>query len=883
MSKIWKHKSIFVCLLLVVLFGLGWLLTSEVKEEKKEEVSPKAWSGALQPGTINFDYWIDRSSLQPDTWAKTGSNLVLYKGGDSGQYDHINFDSGLNVDYGVYLSGTFTSGNDYSFNGQSITIKTKEAALGKDGSTANVWITISDISIHVNSTTVNPYIACTNANTYGSLRIGAMSRNGEGDIFGIKCKVSVEIRKGGDLCSGTVLSLYDDLDQPGYLGGVDGQYTGGTEVMREGISSISGNPTVYKGSYVTTVGNGYFGTRRSVSCEETSISFVTSTSYNFVYTGTNCATFIGTDANYLIKANPVKVKLRTQKKDGSWTGYNDVYTNSNIPVGQNFTWSWNRDTTTYPDNIYNNPEAGVIPETADSTKDLISICPPIDKTIRKATNFYFQLSRKKVKYEFDYTTYNPYTVPGLVDGATYVGNQLKDQAGHSANSFEKFVEDMSDAVGDPTLSGYVFLGFYEHVTRSADGSLSYNTPYQIEKMMEPKTFYAVWRPLEYYVYYNPNGGTNFDWWEGEFTQNTVGGSTGSTIWDDTLGWLGNVSKHQFNQPAYLAGNGYYREGYTFMGWNTAADGSGTAFPAYSSTAGGGYSSTAGSYNSKRLGSEASDNCYSNGYGTFQNWSVTDKEIKTLYAQWKKNYGTETITCISEETGNRMANVKLQLQRNVDGVWTNTGSQQTTNSLGQITMTDLHWFNYRYVMDEVPAGYYKNTETPADCYINYPSTDFTIIPCGSCGQPVCSQFSVANTVILYMKHVDITIDSSVNCIISGEDPPTFLYHIRGQDAAGIYHDYNTLVQISKSTKTGSSSVNESTRHPTIHAGTYTITQTPVSRYVPGTAVNVSHATPSGSNATVNVLNYTSAEVRFPYSLTNHGWWYGVDSKKNMLRK
>ncbi len=94
-----------------------------------------------------------------------------------------------------------------------------------------------------------------------------------------------------------------------------------------------------------------------------------------------------------------------------------------------------------------------------------------------------------------------------------------------------------------------------------------------------KTVYAVWKPNTYTVYFDGNGQTD-------------GNMSGQTMTYDT--------------SAALNANSYTKTGYTFDGWNTAANGSGTAY--------------ADSASVKNLRSAQGDTI-------------------TLYAQWKVNYYT----------------------------------------------------------------------------------------------------------------------------------------------------------------------------------------------------------------------------------------------------
>lgn len=314
----------------------------------------------------------------------------------------------------------------------------------------------------------------------------------------------------------------------------------------------------------------------------------------------------------------------------------------------------------------------------------------------------------------------------------------------------------------------------------------------------------------YYVRFDDNNEFNPNHQTGEFTQNVVDGSMSDMICE----W-----SHSYD----LNVNTYSREGYDFVGWNTKSDGSGTA--------------------------------YSDG-AEIENLTDETDGVVILYAQWRKKLGTETITIISEETGNPVSNVEMKLQKKVNGVWTDVTSGTTSNN-GNITVDDLHWFDYRWVMTEVPAGYVKSADTL-----------FTI---------TYNQLSATNQVVLYMKRVSIVLDSRVSDIIHGEAAPSFMYMISGTDVAGVQHSYNLMVQTSGSSKFGTNRLDD------LFAGTYKVTQIPVSRYVAENAQNVRNSTPDGVNATVDVVTNDVAEVLFPYTINQYGGLSHTDGVTNKLEK
>lgn len=314
----------------------------------------------------------------------------------------------------------------------------------------------------------------------------------------------------------------------------------------------------------------------------------------------------------------------------------------------------------------------------------------------------------------------------------------------------------------------------------------------------------------YYVRFDDNNEFNPNHQTGEFTQNVVDGSMSDMVCE----W-----SHSYD----LNVNTYRREGYDFVGWNTKSDGSGTA--------------------------------YSDG-AEIKNLTDETDGVITLYAQWRKKLGTETITVISEETGNPVSGVKMKLQKKVNGVWTDVTSGSTSNN-GKITVNDLHWFDYRWVMTEVPAGYVKSSDTA-----------FTI---------TYNNLSATNQVVLYMKRVSIVLDSRVSDIINGEAAPSFMYMIHGTDVAGVQHSYNLMVSTNGSSKFGTNRLDD------LFAGTYNVTQVPVSRYVAENAQNVKNSTPDGVNAAVDVVGNDIAEVLFPYTINQYGGLSHTDGVTNKLER
>ncbi len=126
----------------------------------------------------------------------------------------------------------------------------------------------------------------------------------------------------------------------------------------------------------------------------------------------------------------------------------------------------------------------------------------------------------------------------------------------------------------PVVTGYTFGGWYK------DTACTNEWDFATDIVTTGSGFlYAKWIPISYTVTYDTN--------KPVVAEGTVNGTTAD-------------STHNYDEGAYLTQNGYTLDGYTFGGWNTAADGSGTAY---------------------------ADHAF------VSNLSTTNDAIVTLYAQW----------------------------------------------------------------------------------------------------------------------------------------------------------------------------------------------------------------------------------------------------------
>ena len=451
----------------------------------------------------------------------------------------------------------------------------------------------------------------------------------------------------------------------------------------------------------------------------------------------------------------------------------------------------------------------------------------------------FQLHVPRVSFTYTFEANKPAAASGAV---TNMPDWTSLGAGNGVSYFSKLAQHTADEnPGKPTLKGYTFVGWFN--TPAATGGTEYNPN---EEMISNKTFYARWEPMKYYVRYNGNGNTNFNenaqvgMLDGEYHQNTVTGDTTYQIF--TYDSAGEA----------LRANGFSRRGYDFVCWNTTAMRTGTdRNPGYVKP--------------------ATEN-WVKGDGTDPTATLDGTHtypVVDLYAIWRQKLGTETLTVVSEETGNPVANVNVKLTNTSNNNQVTTG---TTNAQGKVTVNNLHWFPYNWSSTSVPAGYKAMQDVAFD--INPART------------PDNEDFLTVNdNRILYMKHVSLKINSKVSDIIDGENAPAFMYHITGQDVAGVTHSYDVMVQIDAESETGYNVVPVATNgeEPYMFAGNYTITQYDVSRYIAGNAENVTNITPVGKNATANLTDNDFAEVLFPYTIKQYGGLSGVHSLINKLTK
>ena len=746
-----------------------------------------------------YSYLINYADIKVANCTVTSSNGKWHKKNMGGEHQPTS------LHHAIYYDGTVSGSGRLP---GTVTLKWANAAEDGAGVKYDLVVTVDDIRYHAagSGSATNPIII---ADLYSDEMVlmawfGASAESRTCGRFGIRQSATYKLVQHGtnSAVAGNMLLAWSDLDQPGINATYDGGQANYVESIRIGnglASALYVEPdTCLK---VSDDNHEFCATRGTTGFEQEKRSGVAlignAQGTTVTWAGSNCWTKFVTDiGGKFVKYNQT-VRIRHQQKDGSWTGWTTVIDKKKIAKGMSFWYQWTRGNNE-PANVYNDPSPSIVGTNSVSGDATYDISVP----------------RKQYTYSFDVN-------PPVGHNAGEVGNKQ--------SNITKYAENMPGGVKSPTLTGYTFLGW-----SSNKKDIDYNSN---ESMLSNRTFYALWRANKYYVHYEPNGGSNPNQQEGEFTQNTVTGTMSD-------------SQYTYDVRGSLRANAFAREGYEFIGWNTKADGTGVAYPN-------------SSYN-------VNGNCYGDGYDNVYNWTSEDNKVLNLYAQWRKKLGTETVTVVSEETGAPLSNVHLKLYKNVNGTKTLVSEvgEKVTNNNGKVTVNNLHWFDYTWEVVGVPTGYsiYPYDASTMKLTSNPSQTSFKI---------TYNQLSAENEIVLWIKRVGITLDSQVQDIIPGESAPSFMYTVTGRDVAGISHTYHVMVDVSGSSKKGSNGLEN------LLAGTYTVTQTPVSRYIPQTAKNVSNSSISGINGTADVLNHDSAEILFPYNIKQYGGFGSMMHRVNEI--
>lgn len=154
----------------------------------------------------------------------------------------------------------------------------------------------------------------------------------------------------------------------------------------------------------------------------------------------------------------------------------------------------------------------------------------------------------------DNKTSNSFTTDFAYATKTYIGNLMSagtfypdnapTRTGYTFNSFS-----FSGGSGQKNTAGETFYFMGEHAGAASGTSTNTNTWIFNGNYAGDVTATAQWTGNTYYVQYNSNGGTG-----------TMSNST-----------------HTYGTSSALRANAFTRTNFSFIGWNTAADGSGTSY------------------------------------------------------------------------------------------------------------------------------------------------------------------------------------------------------------------------------------------------------------------------------------------------------------------
>ena len=255
---------------------------------------------------------------------------------------------------------------------------------------------------------------------------------------------------------------------------------------------------------------------------------------------------------------------------------------------------------------------------------------------------------------------------------------LSSVSGAVINIYAKW-SDAKATLPAPTRTGYIFTGWYTsstNGTKIGDGGGSYTTNKDV-------TVYAHWMPITYTVRFNGNHSTS--------------------------GSMSDLAM-TYDEAKNLTASAYVRTGYIFNGWNTAADGKGTAYADRQSV---------------------------------KNLTATDKATITLYAQWKpisytihfdgngaSSGSMANMTLFYDTAKNLTANafVKnaaefVKWNTNADGSGTDYSDMQSVKNLttenGKIINLYAQWKTLRELSLEAitpNAAYRESTEVITSFYL-----------------------------------------------------------------------------------------------------------------------------------------------------------------------
>ena len=424
--------------------------------------------------------------------------------------------------------------------------------------------------------------------------------------------------------------------------------------------------TINKGTGISTVtgaGTHYFG-------ESITVGYTLSTGYSFssITGDKTTTTFTMPASNTTVTVNGVAntYSITYNLDGGSLTGtnpasgtYNSVVTlKSPTKTGYRFT-GWTVTTG------LENPSNGKYGSSSDS----------VTSSITNNTTLAIGSSATANTYVKNLTSVANGSVTLKANWTAQVYNlslYLYDNQYYENSSYTITYNSNYPALPEPTRTGYTFAGWYKNTNFQEQDKITTST---VVTETEDTTIYAKWIPNTYEVVYHSNGGT------------------------------GTMSNQQmtYGETTTLTTNAFERAGYTFGGWTTNSDGTGTT--------------------------------YSNGQSVS---NLTTSSTFDLYAKWITNQYTVTLNKNADEAALTTTSINITYGGKYTGLgtaqttpsrtgytflgwFTSTGTQVTNNSTVQIVGDHTLYAHWQAISYQVTFNANGGTVDTASKYVTYDNT------------------------------------------------------------------------------------------------------------------------------------------------------------------
>lgn len=494
----------------------------------------------------------DINIINPDDFAL---NSATVSGSITNVKKYSSYSGNSSIKTNYTIQKVLTKGQWTNFSG-TMSFTWPNRAVGSDGTTYDVRVTISDVAVYASQTTSNKVvIIISNASLDGAganaLWIGGPTANvtvnsSTDDAYSYKAlKMNVGVtflRHGTETAvSGTNAMYFGDIDMRGYTG----KYTTGTyceqwKVSSGRLSDYYATSDTYLKSDGTTVWGSKAVTTQTARAGFWVLSQASGSTYYYACSY-GCSRLFGTPP-----ASSLTYTLTIDPNGGSYT-YEDG-------KGTSVTTR----TLRYRATSYHSIDSSTSPTTTRAHYTLAGWYSAksggtlVYDSKGQCANEGFWWYGNKYVHAGNLTVYarwTPYT--------WYVKFNANGGTGTMANETMTYDTAQNLTANAFTRMGYDFKGW----ATTAGGSVAYADKASVKNLTGTNggvvNLYAVWAKKTYSVTYDGNGST--------------GGSTASQT-------------KTYGTALALRSNGFTRTGYTFSKWNTRADGGGTAYAAGASYA-----------------------------------------------------------------------------------------------------------------------------------------------------------------------------------------------------------------------------------------------------------------------------------------------------------